>query len=190
MSGMKKEIDSLLRDIQSMTKLDLLQNAKYQNVRRNKKIARMEMEYLRCAVHKLDLYEEIIFWSLRLLEKDHKLNHMLDIFNKYCKLSNPIDYEVAEMIRSHGQNALCIDVESAKICRAKFGIFVKSRIYLAMVKALEYLGRHSEIMKLYKEELKLNINLYNKWKMNGTSEYISPVEQHRKPSCQFQRLAS
>ena len=62
---------------------------------------------------------------------------------------------------------LCIDIESAKICRAKFGIFVKSRIYLAMVKALECLGRHSEIMKLRREELKLNINLYNKWQMNG-----------------------
>ena len=75
---------------------------------------------------------------------------MMDIFNEYCQLCSPVDYEVAEMILSNGRKALSIDFSKAEWVQIKYGSHFKGRIYWAMAKALEVLGRHSEIMKLHR----------------------------------------
>ena len=164
MSENEKETISLPRNIHTMPKSDLLESEEYQNFKRNKNVPNKEMEGLLNVLKQSKLDEEVIFWSFRLFEKDHdkllnqmldgskkfKLNQMMDIFNEYCQLCSPVDYEVAEMILSNGRKALSIDFSKAEWVQIKYGSHFKGRIYWAMAKALEVLGRHSEIMKLHR----------------------------------------
>ena len=164
MSGKESETISLPRNIHTMPKLDLLESEEYQNFKRNKNVPNKEMEGLLNVLKQSKLDEEVIFWSFRLFEKDHdkllnqmldgskkfKLNQMMDIFNEYCQLCSPVDYVVAEMILSNGRKALSIDFSKAEWVQIKYGSHFKGRIYWAMAKALEVLGRHSEIMKLHR----------------------------------------